>query len=95
MENGWRLERRIASTTGPGRMKALYELWLWDLSHEGGGPVRTPGHEAPVDGIAFLPDGRRMVLFERRGNIAALGCNDASRTQAVRDVETAGRQRRG
>ena len=94
MENGWRREWRIASTTGPGRMEALYELWLWDLSHEGGGPSERRGTNAR--GRDCVPSRwKAHGLFERRGNIAALGCNDASRTQAVRDVETAGRQRRG
>jgi hypothetical protein len=43
------------------RYEALFEIWLWDLVHPGGEPVRIQGHEAPVIGVAFLPDGKRMV----------------------------------
>ena len=41
--------------------EAVYEIWLWDLSQGGNEPIRILGHEAPVDAIAFLPDGRRMI----------------------------------
>ena len=80
---------------GPRPYEALYELLALGPLARGRGARPHAGARGARGRDCVPSRWKAHGLFERRGNIAALGCNDASRTQAVRDVETAGRQRRG
>lgn len=59
--------KRLAAGTafrfypGPKEYEGVFEIWLWDVDQKGDEPVRLRGHEAPVQGIVFLPDGKRMA----------------------------------
>lgn len=51
----------LRSHDGPKPYEGVYEIWLWDLDQKGDEPLRCCGHEAPVQSIAFLPDGKRII----------------------------------
>ena len=60
--------KRLAAGTGFRRSRdgtkwaqATYDIWLWDLTKDGDNKVSCHGHDAPVSGIVFLPDGKRIV----------------------------------
>ena len=45
---------------GPKPYEGVYEIWMWDTTKETK-PVTFRGHKAPVQAIAFLPDGKKIV----------------------------------
>jgi WD40 repeat protein len=40
--------------------EGVYEIWMWDIAKDAP-PLRFRGHKAPVQAIAFLGDGNRIV----------------------------------
>ncbi len=58
-----------------------FEIWLWNLDKDEQ-PLRFHGHNGPVLGIVFLPDGKRMVSFSMDWTMRHVGRRHAEGSQA-------------